>query len=346
MAYSLALFGGHGIYDSVFSKFTALPYGVGDNGGCVLSILMSYAPLTGTNCGAGGYDAVTEYQLATNNPPWYMVGEEIEDENGISHTLEFGPNYVIVRPQISDSGKSMIKPGAHLITNIVAGPTVYGGINLADTDETHKNRDSQFYGNMFTTFEDGSDSNGTYTKLNMTGNWTPTSGNAVDSGHVPLVGSNNTSSDPTRVDSLDTDVYSEFKKPILAIGVYIKHFTRNTSCEVIVKDGTDGTAVKRYGPSRKCDEELDNWYHGPDYGATMHGLTIGAGFDNKVSNDSYGLAIAGAWPTGIRAWLGSDGYDFDGDEFVSGSRKGAPPVIGNKKPMMQWFQNHRQTSDT
>lgn len=69
MAPELMLVGGHTLLDSVFSKFTALPYGAGDNGGCVFSVLMSFAPLTGTNCGAGAYEAVADYTLAINNPP-------------------------------------------------------------------------------------------------------------------------------------------------------------------------------------------------------------------------------------------------------------------------------------
>ena len=54
MADQMVMFGGHGLYDSIFSKFYALPYGVGDNGGRVLSIGMTYASGTGANGGARG----------------------------------------------------------------------------------------------------------------------------------------------------------------------------------------------------------------------------------------------------------------------------------------------------
>lgn len=341
--------GGHRLYDSVFSKFYALPYGVGDAGGCVHSSVMTYAPGTGANCGAGGWDAVTEYELATNNPPWYMTGAEMPDENGTGHDLTFTSNGLYIRPALPSSYKDYMHANAHIMTNIVAGSTIYSGTSL-DGVQSHMNQDQQFYGNTVINWTDGSDSTGTYTYLSMSGQWQPISGDAVDNGHIPTVGSSNTtaikdsdgnvtnSADVARVDALDQVQYSEFKKPVVMIGTYIKHFARNTSCEVVIKDGTDGEAVKRYGASRKCDEELDNWYTGPDYGATMHGLTIGSGFSNKVSNDSYGLSVSGAWPTGIRSWVGSDGYDFDGDEYVTGSRIGSPAVIGSKKMIAQWLQ--------
>lgn len=337
MADNMAMFGGHRLMDSVFSKFYALPYGVGDKGGCVLSVVMTYAPSTGANCGAGGWDAVTEYELATNNPPWYMTGSSIKDENGNTHSVTFTENSAVVRPKLPESYQQFMHVGMHVLTNIVAGPTIYGGPSI-DGIESHRNQDQQFYGNMLNTWSEGSDNLGTYTRFNMVGQWQPISGEPVDAGHVPYIGKNNTKSNIHKIDSLDKVQYKEFNSPVLVIGTYIKHFTRNTSCEVIVQNGTDGTAVKRYGPSRKCDEELDNWYTGPDYGATMHGLTIGAGFNNKVSNDSYGLAIAGPWPVGARVWLGSDGIDFDGDEYVTGSRKGSSAVVGSKKMIAQWWQ--------
>lgn len=291
MADQMAMFGGHRLYDSVFTKFYALPYGVGDNGGCVFSVEMTYAPALGANCGAGGWDAVAEYALATNNPPWYITGDKIKDENGITHTVKFTDTSAIVRPQLPKSYKDFMHQGMHVMTNIVAGNTIYSGVDL-DGVNSHRNQDQQFYGNSLRAWYDGTDSISSFTKFIMTSQWQPINGDKVDAGHIPSPGSGNTKNKNNRVDYLDKVQYSEFNSPILVLGTYIKHFTRNTSCEVIVRGGSDGTAVKRYGPSRKCDEELDNWYQGPDYGATMHGLTIGAGFDNKVSTDSYGLGVA------------------------------------------------------
>lgn len=343
--------GGHQVYDSVFSKFYALPYGVGDNGGCVNSVLMTAFPGTGVTCGAGGWDAVSQYVLATNNPPWYVAGADFPDENGTTHTVVFTATGAIVRPALSDSYQNQVKSGMHVMTNIVAGPTIYSGVSLADTDNTHRNQDQQFYGNTLSSWTDGSDSAGTFTQFNMTGNWQPISGDPVDSGHIPSVGNSNTtkvtdssgnvtnSSDASRTDALDQVEYSQVKNPALLIGTYIKHFTRNTTCQVTVTGSgvTDGPSALKIGPSRKCDEELDNWYGGPDYGATMHGLTIGfAG--NLLSTDSYGLNVNGSWPTGIRDWVSSNGYDFDGDAYVTGSRIGSPATIGSKKMIAQWLQ--------
>lgn len=337
MADQMAMFGGHRLYDSVFSKFYALPYGVGDNGGCVHSSVMTYAPGTGANCGAGGWDAVTEYELATNNPPWYIAGADFPDENGTSHSVTFTTSGAIIRPALPASYTDYMHYHMNVMTNIVAGPTLYSGLSL-DGVQGHRNQDQQFYGGMLESWKNDSDSTGTFTQFTMTGQWQPISGSAVDSGHVPQVGTQNTASAADRVDALDQTQYAEFTHPFIEFGTYIKHFTRNTSCEVIIKSGTDGEAMKRLGLSRKCDEELDNWYHGPDYGATMHGLTIGAGFDNKVSQDSYGLSVAGLWPEGIRAWLGSDGIDFDGDAYKVGSRIGSAAVVGTKKMIAEYWQ--------
>lgn len=333
MADQMAMFGGHRLYDSVFSKFYALPYGVGDQGGCVHSSVMTYAPNSGAGCGAGGWDAVDEYELASNNPPWYMAGAEMPDEDGVGHAVTFSLYGAYIRPALPASYKDYMHKGAHVMTNVVAGDTIYSGASL-DGVQTHQNQDQRFYGGTVSDWTDGSDSAGTYTFINISGAWEPISGDAVTSGHVPSVGT----ASGVGTDALDQVQYSEFSQPVLMIGTYIKHFTRNTSCEVVIKDGTDGEGVKKFGPSRKCDEELDNWYHGPDYGATMHGLTIGTGFDNKVSNDSYGLGIASDWPVGIRDWLASDSYDFDGDMFVTGSRIGSPATIGAQKMMLQVFQ--------
>jgi len=340
MASDLALFGGHRLYDSVFSKFYALPYGVGDNGGCVHSILMTASPKTGASCGAGGWDAVAEYELATNNIPWYATGASIQDEDGMTHNVTFTANAAIVRPALPASYRRLMQVGMHVITNIVAGPTIYSGLGL-DGVQAHRNQDQQFYGAMLSDWRDEVDFRGTYTRFDMQGPWTNvTYGQGAvmaDRDHVPSPGSINNAAAGTR-DSLDQVLYASYRSPILIIGTYLKHFTRNTTCQVVASATDKGGALGQHlGPSRKCDEELDNWYYGPDYGATMHGLTIGYG-GTVPSNDSYGLAIAGRWPEGIRSWLGSDGIDFDGDEFKLGSRRGSPALIGAKKMMAEWWQ--------
>lgn len=331
-----ASFGGHNLHDSVFMKQYALPYGVGDKG-CVHSALMTNAPGGGGQCGAGGWDAVTEYELATNNVPWYVAGEDFPDENGQTHTVTFMSNGALVRPALPESYADYMHGGMHVMTNIVSGPTIYSGLDLDGVQE-HRNQDQRYYGATLIAYESGNDAAGSYTRFTMDGPWQPVTGPSVDKDHVPGVGTPNTSGDLSLKDSLDKVEFGEYAHPFIEFGVYIKHFTRNTSCEVVAVPGDDGSAAKRLGPSRKCDEELDNWYVGPDYGATMHGLTIGGGFTNKVSMDSYGLSVAGAWPEGIRSWLGSDGIDFDGDEYKTGSRIGAPATVGARKVIAEWWQ--------
>ena len=334
----MLMVGGHNLADSVFSKFSANPYGVGDNGGCVHSVVMTYAPGTGTNCGAGGWDAVAQYEKAQNNPPWYATGDSLVDENGTKHTVTFTAHAAIVRPQLPDSYKQFMHTGAHVLTNIVSGPTIYSGLDL-DGVQDHRNKDQRFYGNTLASWASGADATGTYTKLTMTGNWSPISsdGATIDSGHIPSVGSvNNQTTGQT--DALDNVIYSAYSSPILIIGTYIKHFTRNTSCLVQADpNDTGGSASMQLSPSRKCDEELDNWYNGPDYGATMHGLTI-VYSGNLLSSDSYGLNVSGLWPEGIRAWLGAFGHDFDGDEFKLGQRQGPPPQVNAKAMIAEWWQ--------
>lgn len=338
IADNMLMAGGHNLADSVFSKFSANPYGVGDNGGCVHSVLMTFAPGTGTNCGAGGWDAVTEYEKAQNNAPWYATGSTLEDENGATHTVTFTVNGAIVRPSLPITYQNFMHKGMHVLTNIVAGPTVYSGLEL-DGQSDQRNQDQQFYGNTLSTWEDGSDATGTYTQFDMTGDWAPTtSGGSVDSGHIPAVGSvNNTST--SQEDSLDQVEYSAYTSPILIFGTYIKHFTRNTTCLVQAASGdTGGGLAMHLGASRKCDEELDNWYYGPDYGATMHGLTIGYG-GNYPSSDSYGVSVAGNWPEGYRSWLGASGRDFDGDEFKLGQRQGPSATLNEKAMIAEWWQS-------
>ncbi|ATJ89441.1 hypothetical protein HK16_10550 [Acetobacter senegalensis] len=338
MADRMALFGGHRLYDSMFSKFYALPYGVGDGGGCVHSVLMTFAPGTGANCGAGGWDAVTQYELASNNPPWLVAGADFRDEDGVAHSVTFTANGAFIRPALTPADQTLLKSGMHVLTNIVAGPVVYSGKNL-DGDATHMNRDQQFYGGMLGTWRDGSDGDGTFTQITLGANWSRVTADstAVDAGHIPAVGTINNAA-TGRTDVLDTDIYGAYTHPLLAFGTYIKHFTRNTTCLVRANaDATGGDAAKLLGASRKCDEEIDMWYYGPDYGATMHGLTIGyAG--NKPSNDSYGLAIAGALPTGERIWLGADGHDIDGDIVKSGRRQGPAPTVGAAELIWEWWQ--------
>lgn len=329
----MASFGGHQFYDSIFSKFYALPYGVGDKGGCVQSISMSAAPGTAVNCGAGGWDAVTQFLLATNNPPWYMAGADIPDENGKTHAVTFTARGAIVRPALPSSYLQQMHPDMHVMTNIVAGSTIFSGVSLSG-DPKHRNQDQQFYGNTYISSESGTDADGSFTKFYMGGQWQPINGNSVPDGHVPSLGA---PSSDQRTDALDRVEYSQLKSPALLFGVYTKHFTRNTACLVNANYGTGGSGSAAFGPSRKCDEELDNWYYGPDYGATMHGLTIGLA-GNIPSDDSYGMAVAGAWPTGMRVWLGSNGIDIDGDEYVTGSRVGAVPALGNKKALAEWWQ--------
>ncbi|MGV4878696.1 hypothetical protein [Acetobacter indonesiensis] len=338
MADRMALFGGHRLYDSVFTKFYALPYGVGDGGGCVHSVLMTFAPGTGANCGAGGWDAVTQYELASNNPPWLVAGADFRDENGIAHSVTFTANGAFIRPALTPADETLLKSGMHVLTNIVAGPVIYSGKNL-DGDKTHMNRDQQFYGGMLGTWRDGSDGDGTFTQITLGANWSRVTADstAVDAGHIPAVGAVNNAT-TGRTDSLDTDIYGAYPHPLLAFGTYIKHFTRNTTCLVRANaDATGGDAAKLLGASRKCDEEIDMWYYGPDYGATMHGLTIGyAG--NRPSTDSYGLTIAGALPTGERIWLAADGHDIDADLVKSGRRQGPAPMVGATELLWEWWQ--------
>ena len=139
-------------------------------------------------------------------------------------------------------------------------------------------------------------------------------------------------------DFLDKCEYSKYSSPILVFGTYIKNFTRNTTCLVQDSSGdTGGGLAMHLGASRKCDEELDNWYYGADYAATMHGLTIGYG-GNLPSNDSYGLSVAGAWPEGYRSWLGPNGHDFDGDEFKLGQRQGSTAAVNEQAMIAEWWQ--------
>ncbi|MBS1045671.1 hypothetical protein [Gluconobacter cerinus] len=330
--------GGHRILDSVFSKFNAAPFGVGDNGGCVLSVVMTWGPTGAANCGAGGWDAVTEYELATNNQPYYITGGGFADENKVQHSVTFTVNGAYIRPALPASASLFLFQNMHIMTNIVAGPTLYTGESL-DGVNVHRNQDQQFYGGMMTSPpNNGTDEKGSYTHITIDKQWQPISGKPVDKDHIPAVGSINTVSSG-QIDSLDQVIYRSYSSPMILFGTYIKHFTRNTSCDVTVVSNADaGTNAKSLGPSRKCDEELDNWYSGPDYAATMHGLTIGGGFANHVSDDSYGLAIAGPWPTGIRTWLASTGFDFDGDAFKLGSRAGAPATVGAQKVIAEWWQ--------
>lgn len=336
MADNLTMNGGHRMRDSVFMKTYALPYGVGDKGGCVNSVVMTGAPRTGANCGAGGWDAITQYELATNNAPWYVAGTDFKDENGVTHAAEFGVNSVLFRPALPDTYKSSMHYGMHILTNIVAGPTRYSGLSF-DGVKSHMNQDQRFYGGMLSGWSSGSDMEGTYTKFTIANQWEPVSGGNVDAGHIPSVGSQSVSSDSTMIDALDQVQYSEFTHPFVVFGIYLKHFTRNTSCEVVAQSGSDGSAMKRLGPSRKCDEELDNWYYGPDYGATMHGLTIGYG-GNIPSQDSYALSLSGIWPEGMRVWLANTGRDIDGDAFTIEPRIGPAATIGAKKEMAEFIQ--------
>ncbi|ATJ90744.1 hypothetical protein HK16_18490 [Acetobacter senegalensis] len=338
MADRMAMFGGHRLYDSVFTKFYALPYGVGDGGGCVHSVVMTFTPGTGANCGAGGWDAVTQYELASNNPPWLVAGADFKDENGVTHNVTFTANGAFIRPALTPADETLLKSGMHVLTNIVAGPVIYSGKNL-DGDQTHMNRDQQFYGGTLGMWKDGSDGNGTFTQITLGANWSRVTADstAVDAGHIPAVGAVNNAA-TGRADALDKDIYGAYTHPLLAFGTYIKHFTRNTTCLVRANaDATGGDGAKLLGASRKCDEEIDMWYYGPNYGGTMHGLTIGyAG--NKPSNDSYGLAIAGALPEGARIWLGADGHDIDGDLVKSGRRQGPAPAVGATELMWEWWQ--------
>ncbi|GAB6854092.1 hypothetical protein [Asaia astilbis] len=330
----MASFGGHQLYDSVFTKFYALPYGVGDKGGCVQSVAMTLDPGTGVNCGAGGWDAVTQYVLATNNPPWYMTGAEIPDETGKTHAVTLTANGAIVRPALPKSYLQQMHADMHVITNIVAGPPIFTGPSLSGVN-THRDQNQQFYGNTYRSSQSGTDAKGSFTRFDMAGQWQPFNGSPpVPNGHVPSPGS---ASNNGRTDALDKVIYGQLKSTSLFFGVYMKHFTRNTTCLVNGNPGADGPGSAAFGPSRKCDEELDNWYYGPDYGATMHGLTIGLA-GNVPSDDSYGLAVAGGWPQGVRVSLGSNGIDFDGDEYVTGSRMGPTPAVGVRKPLAEWWQ--------
>lgn len=340
MAPELMLVGGHTLLDSVFSKFTALPYGAGDNGGCVFSVLMSFAPLTGTNCGAGAYEAVADYTLAINNPPWYVAGADFRDENGVSHEVSFTSREAILRPALPASYRAFMHGGAHVITNMAAGPVFRDGWPAFDGVEAHRGLSNPLYAQDLIGWHEGSDKNGSFTVLTMRGQWQPflsrlaNGATAVDPGHAPAIGSNNIAMRPDSRDRLDTTYWPGYTHPFIEIGIYVKHFTRNTTCSVqITKDRSD---PKNLSPSRSCDEELDNWYSGPDYEATMHGLTIGSGFTNKVSTDSYGLAIASQWPTGIRVNLVSSSMDFDGDAFKVVPKLGPSPIIGARQEVFEF----------
>ncbi|GBQ10600.1 hypothetical protein AA21291_0488 [Swaminathania salitolerans LMG 21291] len=136
------------------------------------------------------------------------------------------------------------------------------------------------------------------------------------------------------VDVIENSFWPMKKQPFIEIGTYVKHFTRNTTCSVQVDN--DETNPKNLSPSRDCDEELDNWYTGPDYGATMHGLTIGSQFNNKVSSDSYGLGISGQWPTGMRINVDSSSMDIDGDAFKIAPRLGPDKSIGSRQEVFEF----------
>lgn len=352
MAPELLLAGGHTLLDSVFSKFTALPYGAGDNGGCVFSVLMSYTPLTGTNCGAGAYESVADYTLAVNNPPWYIAGAEFKDENGTSHSLTFSNHEAFLRPALPTTYMQFMHAGAHVVTNVAAGSAFRGGWPAIDGVDAHRGLVNPLYAQNLAGWRNATDSQGSYTVLTMQGQWQPFTGQLkngaknVDAGHAPSVGSNNIAAIRDSVDVIEGSFWPTKKQPFIEIGTYVKHFTRNTTCSVQVDN--DETNPKNLSPSRDCDEELDNWYSGPDYGATMHGLTIGSQFNNKVSSDSYGLGISGQWPTGVRINIGSSSMDIDGDAFKVTPRLGPDKSIGSKQEVFEFdeepFKNSGWTS--
>lgn len=324
MADDMLLFGGHGLFDGMSAKIYGVPYNNGDNSGCTFSIEMSFAPLTGATCGAGVFDAVNEFNLSSNNPPYYEAGQDIIGSDGVTHTVTFTAKSAVVTPALpADFGQIFKKAGMHVVTNVVGGDPIPSGVqNLPGPD--HRSLDPQFYRGTITGYDNvpANGSTPSQTILHMADGWNLAG--QSNSTHVPAPG--------TGTDGLDQVLYARYTHPILLIGVYLKAFGHNDRVQIYANlNDPDGTArAMAEGPARSNENnEIDMVYSGPDYGATLHGLTISGVFNNAPGSDTYALSIDGNQPTGIRDWIGPNGTDIDGDAINVGPRAAPTEAVGS-----------------
>ncbi|KXV55258.1 hypothetical protein AD948_00945 [Acetobacter senegalensis] len=264
-----------------------------------------------------------------------MVGPEITDENGLDHKINFEKDGVLIVPALPLSWEVLWrKNGMHVVTNIVSGdPLPADGGFIAKGSLFKSSFDPQFYSGTV----DGyfTDKIKNTTKLFMGLGWHPWQNFSPQRNDGLIPGKQ-------KDDKLDGILYNKYKHANLFIGTYQKAFLGNQQCSIIrdIKT-TDGNSIARLdSPATACtSQEYDLIYKGTDFGATMKGVAVSYLGPNKPSASSYGFAVNGDLPMGYIGWLGVDGYDFNGDAFVTGSRRGPLAIVGQDKEMGEFLQS-------
>lgn len=329
--------GGHRLDDNGYLNVHGMSYNTGEKGGCILSVVMDTLPDIGQDCGAGAHDSVAQWVQTSNAPPMYRVGPEITDENGHTHTLSFSADGVTVSPMLPASWRAVFtNRGLNAVTNIVAGNPLPAANGFVPKGSPFLHGvDPQFYDGVITSYVDNPSTN--TTKLYVANGW-HTMANSQDKDQSITPGSLST-------DKLDTVIYSRYKQANLFIGTPGKIFLGNQQC-VVSQDptSTDGSSLARLdSPVTACTvQEYDLINNSPDYQTTFQGPSIGLS-GHLPSASSYGFMAGGNLPEGFRAWLGEDGYDFDGDAFVTGSYRGVAGTRGAQKTMFQSLQQEEAT---